>query len=196
MVFHNHTHSTATKRWPDLNHIDSGSELLRHLASFGPVKLDIVTLNLESTSSNLPLLRELDKIPNVATTMHVAFGARHSKLIELEQTTDLPVNVTASLKELREASKTIEREGTTPSGDVFHYAYAMAKLYDNKTTSQDFTNGGFKITPNSERICMVPIYPGKMATNIWETLGRTIMDWLPYGVESDDVGDNMPLYDD
>jgi hypothetical protein len=52
-------------------------EIVSILVSFGPVHLDIVTLNVENNTQFPTRIADLDQIENLNTTLHVAFNPEH-----------------------------------------------------------------------------------------------------------------------
>jgi hypothetical protein len=108
-------------------------DVLSTLLSFGPVHLNLITLNVENITQTPMIIVDLDKIPNLTTPLHVAFTLYWAKMLDLEERKEEDATwVTASTTELQGACQRMSATDAVPVTNLKKFTFASAAVAYNK----------------------------------------------------------------
>jgi hypothetical protein len=108
-------------------------DVLSTLLSFGPVHLDLITLNVENITQTPMIIVDLDKVPNLTTPLHVGFTLYWAKMLDLEERKEEDATwVTASTTELRGTCQRISAADAVPVTNLEKFTFASAAIAYNK----------------------------------------------------------------
>ncbi|KAF2126708.1 hypothetical protein P153DRAFT_406952 [Dothidotthia symphoricarpi CBS 119687] len=128
-----HITQQSSQNWPDDRPTGSGV-IVSVLASHGPVKIYIISQNLENLTIELNELFELRKVRAATFVFRLAFSQDFVELIGFENVTSFPYWLEFTLEEGRTAwNKFNPDKGLYPTSAVEKHFYALTQLAHNKT---------------------------------------------------------------